>query len=105
MSWFSDTFDSVFDTVLDTVGDAVADASIAVIETAVESRKNGSISIGGELLAEFWGVDMEDAVTASMEQGMSEEEAIMKQLRETYPNASDEDLYELMNLLGRMESA
>ena len=65
MGWFED----VFDDTLDVVADAVVGVSSAAIDTAVKARQAGVVFPPGEAVADFWDVDMEDAVSAAESQG------------------------------------
>ena len=65
MGWFEDLFDDT----LDVVADAVVGVSSAAIDTAVKARQAGVVFPPGEAVADFWDVDMEDAVSAAESQG------------------------------------
>ena len=65
MGWFEDFFDDT----LDVVADAVVGVSCAAIDTAVKARQAGAAFPPGEAVANFWDVDMEDAVSAAENQG------------------------------------
>ena len=65
MGWFEDFFDDT----LDVVADAVVGVSSAAIDTAVKARQAGVVFPPGEAVADFWDVDMEDAVSAAKSQG------------------------------------
>ena len=65
MGWFEDFFDNT----LDVVADAVVGVSSAAIDTAVKARQAGVVFPPGEAVANFWDVDMEDAVSAAESQG------------------------------------
>ena len=65
MGWFEDFFDYT----LDVVADAVVGVSSAAIDTAVKARQAGVVFPPGEAVADFWDVDMEDAVSAAESQG------------------------------------
>ena len=65
MGWFEDFFDNT----LDVVADAVVGVSCAAIDTAVKARQAGVMFPPGEAVADFWDVDMEDAVSAAESQG------------------------------------
>lgn len=65
MGWFEDFFDDT----LDVVADAVVGVSSAAIDTAVKARQAGVVFPPGEAVADFWYVDMEDAVSAAESQG------------------------------------
>lgn len=65
MGWFEDFFDDI----LDVVADAVVGVSSAAIDTAVKARQAGVVFPPGEAVADFWDVDMEDAVSAAESQG------------------------------------
>ena len=65
MGWFEDFFDDT----LDVVADAVVGVSSAAIDTAVKARQAGVVFPPGEAVADFWDVDMEDAVSADESQG------------------------------------
>ena len=65
MGWFEDFFDDT----LDMVADAVVGVSCAAIDTAVKARQAGAAFPPGEAVANFWDVDMEDAVSAAESQG------------------------------------
>ena len=65
MGWFEDFFDNT----LDVVADAVVGVSSAAIDTAVKARQAGVVFPPGEAVADFWDVDMEDAVSAAESQG------------------------------------
>ena len=65
MGWFEDFFDDT----LDVVADAVVGVSSAAIDTAVKARQAGVVFPPGEAVADFWDVDMDDAVSAAENQG------------------------------------
>ena len=65
MGWFEDFFDDT----LDVVADAVVGVSSAAIDTAVKARQAGVVFPPGEAVADFWDVDMGDAVSAAENQG------------------------------------
>ena len=65
MGWFEDFFDDT----LDVVADAVVGVSSAAIDTAVKARQAGVMFPPGEAVADFWDVDMDDAVSAAESQG------------------------------------
>ena len=65
MGWFEDFFDDT----LGVVADAVVGVSSAAIDTAVKARQAGVVFPPGEAVADFWDVDMEDAVSAAESQG------------------------------------
>ena len=65
MGWVEDFFDDT----LDVVADAVVGVSSAAIDTAVKARQAGVVFPPGEAVADFWDVDMEDAVSAAESQG------------------------------------
>ena len=65
MGWFEEF---VGDT-LGVVADAVVGVSSAAIDTAVKARQAGVVFPPGEAVADFWDVDMEDAVSAAESQG------------------------------------
>ena len=65
MGWFEDLFDDT----LDVVADAVVGVSCAAIDTAVKARQAGVMFPPGEAVADFWDVDMDDAVSAAESQG------------------------------------
>lgn len=65
MGWFEDFFDDT----LDVVADAVVGVSSAAIDTAVKARQAGVVFPPGEAVADFWDVDMDDAVSAAESQG------------------------------------
>lgn len=65
MGWFEDLFDDT----LDVVADAVVGVSCAAIDTAVKARQAGVMFPPGEAVADFWDVDMDDAVSAAENQG------------------------------------
>ena len=65
MGWFEDFFDNT----LDVVADAVVGVSSAAIDTAVKARQAGVVFPPGEAVADFWDVDMGDAVSAAENQG------------------------------------
>ena len=65
MGWFEDFFDNT----LDVVADAVVGVSCAAIDTAVKARQAGVMFPPGEAVADFWDVDMDDAVSAAENQG------------------------------------
>lgn len=65
MGWFEDFFDNT----LDVVADAVVGVSCAAIDTAVKARQAGVMFPPGEAVADFWDVDMDDAVSAAESQG------------------------------------
>ena len=72
MGWFEDFFDDT----LDVVADAVVGVSSAAIDTAVKARQAGVVFPPGEAVADFWDVDMENAVSAaeSQEQYLTDED-------------------------------
>lgn len=53
---------------MDVVADAVVGVSSAAIDTAVKARQAGVLFPPGEAVADFWDVDMEDAVSAAESQ-------------------------------------
>ena len=65
MGWFEDFFDNT----LDVVTDAVVGVSSVAIDTAVKARQAGVMFPPGEAVADFWDVDMDDAVSAAENQG------------------------------------
>ena len=65
MGWFEELFDNT----LDVVADAVVGVSCAAIDTAVKARQAGVMFPPGEAVADFWDVDMDDAVSAAENQG------------------------------------
>ena len=65
MGWFEELFDNT----LDVVADAVVGVSSVAIDTAVKARQAGVVFPPGEAVADFWDVDMEDAVSAAESQG------------------------------------
>ena len=65
MGWFEELFDNT----LDVVADAVVGVSSAAIDTAVKARQAGVMFPPGEAVADFWDVDMDDAVSAAENQG------------------------------------
>ena len=65
MGWFEDFFDNT----LDVVADTIVGVSSAAIDTAVKARQAGVVFPPGEAVADFWDVDMEDAVSAAESQG------------------------------------
>lgn len=65
MGWFEDFFDNT----LDVVADAVVGVSSVAIDTAVKARQAGVMFPPGEAVADFWDVDMDDAVSAAESQG------------------------------------
>ena len=65
MGWFEDFFDNT----LDVVADAVVGVSSAAIDTAVKARQAGVMFPPGEAVADFWDVDMDDAVSVAESQG------------------------------------
>lgn len=65
MGWFEDFFDDT----LDVVADAVVGVSSAAIDTAVKARQAEVVFPPGEAVADFWDVDMDDAVSAAENQG------------------------------------
>ena len=65
MGWVEDFFGDT----LDVVADAVVGVSSAAIDTAVKARQAGVVFPPGEAVADFWDVDMEDAVSAAESQG------------------------------------
>lgn len=65
MGWFEELFDNT----LDVVADAVVGVSSAAIDTAVKARQAGVMFPPGEAVADFWDVDMDDAVSAAESQG------------------------------------
>lgn len=65
MGWFEELFDNT----LDVVADAVVGVSSVAIDTAVKARQAGVMFPPGEAVADFWDVDMDDAVSAAENQG------------------------------------
>lgn len=65
MGWFEELFDNT----LDVVADAVVGVSCTAIDTAVKARQAGVVFPPGEAVADFWDVDMDDAVSAAENQG------------------------------------
>ena len=65
MGWFEELFDNT----LDVVADAVVGVSSAAIDTAVKARQAGVMFPPGEAVADFWDVNMDDAVSAAENQG------------------------------------
>ena len=65
MGWFEELFDNT----LDVVADVVVGVSSAAIDTAVKARQAGVMFPPGEAVADFWDVNMDDAVSAAENQG------------------------------------
>ena len=90
MGWFEDFFDNT----LDVVADAVVGVSSAAIDTAVKARQAGVVFPPGEAVADFWDVDMEDAVSAaeSQEQYLTDEDVdvnVNEELDEVAPEDAE----------------
>ena len=90
MGWFEDFFDDT----LDVVADAVVGVSSAAIDTAVKARQAGVVFPPGEAVADFWDVDMEDAVSAaeSQEQYLTDEDVdvnVNEELDEVAPEDAE----------------
>ena len=88
MGWFEDFFDDT----LDVVADAVVGVSSAAIDTAVKARQAGVVFPPGEAVADFWDVDMEDAVSAAKSQGqyLTDEDAdVNEELDEVAPEDAE----------------
>ena len=88
MGWFEDFFDDT----LDVVADAVVGVSSAAIDTAVKARQAGAAFPPGEAVANFWDVDMEDAVSAAKSQGQyltDEDVDVNEELDEVAPEDAE----------------
>lgn len=88
MGWFEDFFDDT----LDVVADAVVGVSSAAIDTAVKARQAGVVFPPGEAVADFWDVDMEDAVSAAESQGQyltDEDVDVNEELDEVAPEDAE----------------
>ena len=88
MGWLEDFFDHT----LDVVGDALVGGSSAVLVTAVKARQAGVVFPPGEAVADFWDVDMEDAVSAaeSQEQYLTDEDVdVNEELDEVAPEDAE----------------
>ena len=88
MGWFEDFFDDT----LDVVADAVVGVSSAAIDTAVKARQAGVVFPPGEAVADFWNVDMEDAVSAAESQGQyltDEDVDVNEELDEVAPEDAE----------------
>lgn len=88
MGWFEDFFDDT----LDVVADAVVGVSSAAIDTAVKARQAGVVFPPGEAVADFWDVDMEDAVSADESQGQyltDEDVDVNEELDEVAPEDAE----------------
>ena len=88
MGWFEDFFDDT----LDVVADAVVGVSSAAIDTAVKARQAGVVFPPGEAVADFWDVDMEDAVSAaeSQEQYLTDQDVdVNEELDEVAPEDAE----------------
>ena len=88
MGWFEDFFDDT----LDVVADAVVGVSSAAIDTAVKARQAGVVFPPGEAVADFWDVDMEDAVSAAKSQGQyltDEDVDVNEELDEVAPEDAE----------------
>lgn len=90
MGWFEDFFDDT----LDVVADAVVGVSSVAIDTAVKARQAGVVFPPGEAVADFWDVDMEDAVSAaeSQEQYLTDEDVdvnVNEELDEVAPEDAE----------------
>lgn len=88
MGWFEDFFDDT----LDVVADAVVGVSSAAIDTAVKARQAGVVFPPGEAVADFWDVDMEDAVSAaeSQRQYLTDEDVdVNEELDEVAPEDAE----------------
>ena len=99
MGWFEDFFDDT----LDVVADAVVGVSCAAIDTAVKARQAGAAFPPGEAVANFWDVDMEDAVSVAenQEQSLPDEDVADDKPMEAYdehavtmPDRLAESVYE-----------
>ena len=88
MGWFEDFFDDT----LDVVADAVVGVSSAAIDTAVKARQAGVVFPPGEAVADFWDVDMEDAVAAAESKGQYlTDEAVDVNVNEELDEVAPED--------------
>ena len=88
MGWFEDFFDDT----LDVVAEAVVGVSSAAIDTAVKARQAGAAFPPGEAVADFWDVDMEDAVSAAESQGQyltDEDVDVNEELDEVAPEDAE----------------
>lgn len=88
MGWFEDFFDDT----LDVVADVVVGVSCAAIDTAVKARQAGAAFPPGEAVANFWDVDMEDAVSAAESQGQyltDEDVDVNEELDEVAPEDAE----------------
>ena len=88
MGWFEDFFDET----LDVVAEAVVGVSSAAIDTAVKARQAGVVFPPGEAVADFWDVDMEDAVSADESQGQyltDEDVDVNEELGEVAPEDAE----------------
>ena len=88
MGWF----EGFFDDTLDVVADAVVGVSCAAIDTAVKARQAGAAFPPGEAVANFWDVDMEDAVSAAKSQGQyltDEDVDVNEELDEVAPEDAE----------------
>ena len=88
MGWFEDFFDNT----LDVVADAVVGVSSAAIDTAVKARQAGVVFPPGEAVADFWDVDMEDAVSAAESKGQyltDEDVDVNEELDEVAPEDAE----------------
>ena len=88
MGWFEDFFDDT----LDVVADAVVGVSSAAIDTAVKARQAGVVFPPGEAVADFWDVDMEEAVSAaeSQRQYLTDEDVdVNEELDEVAPEDAE----------------
>ena len=88
MGWFEDFFDDT----LDVVADAVVGVFSAAIDTAVKARQAGVVFPPGEAVADFWDVDMEDAVSAAESQGQyltDEDVDVNEELDEVAPEDAE----------------
>ena len=88
MGWFEDFFDDT----LAVVADAVVGVSCAAIDTAVKARQAGAAFPPGEAVANFWDVDMEDAVSAAKSQGQyltDEDVDVNEELDEVAPEDAE----------------
>ena len=95
MGWFEDFFDNT----LDVVADAVVGVSCAAIDTAVKARQAGVMFPPGEAVADFWDVDMEDAVSAAESQGqyLTDEDADTDEEIGEYVLEKDDGLVEAIS--------
>ena len=88
MGWFEDFFDDT----LDVVADTIVGVASAAIDTAVKARQAGVVFPPGEAVADFWDVDMDDAISAAENQGQyltDEDVDVNEELDEVAPEDAE----------------